>query len=240
MLRGKKVKVLMGLGILLVPSMLFGATSEGTKGVAKIDKLNVRSYPDSHKSEVINQLKVGDQVKVLYKVGKFYKVYTNDMSGFVYAEYIDSDNKASIQEQSIENVRDVITGESKVEQVISKGDEIVAEAMKYLGNPYVYGGSSLTKGTDCSGFTQGVMKLMGISIPRTSKAQSQTGTLISKEQLQKGDLLFFGNSSSSIFHTGIYIGDGKMIHASTSSDGIIIADAYTGGGAPLQVIRRVY
>lgn len=214
-----------------------------TEGVANVDSLNIRSYPDTNNSQVIGQLKAGDEVKLLYKVGKFYKVYANNMSGFVYADYIDTPYGKWIQEQDIAAVKDVVTGSNRAEEAVeeanSLGDEVVATAMKYLGNPYVYGGSSLTNGTDCSGFTQGIMKLMGISIPRTSRDQSRYGTLVSKSQLQKGDLLFFGDSSSSIFHTGIYIGDGKMIHASTSSRGIIIADAFTGGGAPLQVIRRV-
>ena len=65
------------------------------------------------------------------------------------------------------------------------------------------------------------------------------GALIAKENLQKGDLLFFGKSTSAISHCGIYIGDGKMIHASTPSTGIIISGAYTSGGVPLQVIRNV-
>lgn len=211
-----------------------------TEGVANTSKLNVRSYPDINQSEVLTQLNVGDEVRLVYKVDGFYKVYINGQSGFIYADYIDSIFGDFLPEQSIENVRDVVTGESKVKEESSKGDAIVEEAMKYLGTPYVYGGTSLTGGVDCSGFTQGVMRNMGISIPRTSKSQSQTGTLVSRDQLQKGDLLFFGNSASSIFHVGIYIGDGKMIHSGTSrTGGVIIANAFTGGGAPLQVIRRV-
>ncbi|MBU3812011.1 MAG: C40 family peptidase, partial [Candidatus Niameybacter stercoravium] len=69
--------------------------------------------------------------------------------------------------------------------------------------------------------------------------QSKVGTLITKENLQKGDLLFFGSSANNISHCGIYIGDGKMIHASTPETGIIISGAYKSGNLPLQVIRRV-
>ena len=173
-------------------------------------------------------------------------------------EYITIPEEIEIQENTLVGVRDLATGECKVkvqesetqEKVAeetketvasSKGDTIISTAMQYLGTPYVYGGSSLTKGTDCSGFTQGVMKLNGITIPRTSKQQSQTGQLVSKNDMKPGDLLFFGSSKSSIFHTGIYIGNGQMIHASTAkSGGVIIANAFTGGGAPLQVIRRVH
>ncbi|MBE6023186.1 MAG: NlpC/P60 family protein [Cellulosilyticum sp.] len=243
MLESRRLKGIIGLGMLLVPSMIFGQTSEDmttTSGISKVNQLNIRSFPDGDTSSIIGQLKAGEEVKITYKVGKFYKVYTSQTSGFVFSDYIDTQELEGIREQNVENVRDIVTGEAKVEEVVSSiGDQIVAEAMKYLGNPYVYGGNSLTSGTDCSGFTQGVMKLMGINIPRTSKAQSKVGTLIAKDNMQVGDLLFFGNSQSSIFHVGIYMGNGKMIHASTSSKGIIISDAFSGGGAPLQVIRRV-
>lgn len=265
MLRDKKIKMLMGVGILLIPSMVFAETTTVTTdaaeivvtqseaevnvihGTANIDHLNVRSYPDTKDSTIMDELKIGDQVNVVYKVNNFYKVYINGEPGFVYVDYIDVIEGAEIEEHELESVRDIVTGECKVQvvekenTVTSKGEVIVNTAMQYLGTPYVYGGSSLTQGTDCSGFTQGVMKLQGISIPRTSKEQSRTGQLVSTNEIQPGDLLFFGYSQSSIFHTGIYIGNGQMIHASTSSSGgVIIADAFTGGGGPLQVIRRVY
>ncbi len=258
MIKNKKIKMLMALSVLLVPNMVFAETSTVARetvedkvsvlseaesnilqGVVNIDNLNVRSYPDVNHSTVIGKLQTGDQVRIVYKTNKFYKVYINSEPGFVYADYIDTTGVENVEENSIESIRDLITGEAKISS--SKGEEIVKTAMQYLGTPYVYGGSSLTKGVDCSGFTQGIMNLQGIHIPRTSKAQSKTGQSISKEQMQAGDLLFFGDSPSSIFHTGIYIGNGQMIHASTSSSGgVIIADAFTGGGAPLQVIRRVY
>lgn len=218
------------------------------KGISNVESLNMRSYPDVKDSEVVDQLAEGTEVAILNKVGKFYKIDVNDKKGYVYADYIDSKFGSLVDELDMNEVVDTVSGkkgnesaekEEKVADKPSAGDQAVTTAMKYLGNPYVYGGTSLTSGTDCSGFTQGVMKLMGVNIPRTSKAQSKYGTLVSKNQLQKGDLLFFGHSSSSIFHVGLYIGDGKMIHASTPSTGIIISDAYRSGGAPLQVARRV-
>lgn len=201
-------------------------------------------------------------MKILYKVGKFYKVSVDDTYGFVFADYIDLKGEQSVQKQNISEVRDIVLGEEAVDKSVdikeektaegvevdnslknekqpAKGDNIVATAMQYLGKPYVYGGTNLQTGTDCSGFTQGIMKLAGINIPRTSKAQSQNGVLVDKKDLQKGDLLFFGSNKQSIFHTGIYIGNGKMIHSSTSDRGVIIGDAFKGGGAPLQLIRRV-
>lgn len=91
------------------------------------------------------------------------------------------------------------------------GLEIVKEAVKYLGTPYVYGGNSLTNGIDCSGFTQQIYKKFGIDLPRTSTAQSKvSGTRVSIKDALPGDLY------AAPGHAGIYIGDGKMIHADGS------------------------
>lgn len=209
-------------------------------GTVKATHLNIRSYPDTQKSKVIGSLKNGTNVEVLYKVNGFYKIIVNGSTGFVSSEYVDCKYDSYISTQSLSNVGEISvwTGDSAASSS-SKGEKVVETAMKYLGNPYVYGGNSLTNGTDCSGFTQGVMKIHGVTIPRTSSGQSKVGTLITKENLQRGDLLFFGSSTTAISHCGIYIGDDKMIHASSPSTGIIISGAYVSGGLPLQVIRRV-
>lgn len=99
---------------------------------------------------------------------------------------------------------------------------IVAYAKQFLGNPYVYGGTSLTDGTDCSGFTQGVYAYFNIKTGRTSRDQAENGTEISMDAVQPGDLLFYA-SGDYINHVALYIGDGKVIHASNSTTGIIIS-----------------
>lgn len=99
---------------------------------------------------------------------------------------------------------------------------IVAYAKQFLGNPYVYGGTSLTGGTDCSGFTQGIYKHFGITTGRTSRDQAANGRTISVSAVQPGDLLFYA-SGDYINHVALYIGDGKVIHASNSTTGIIIS-----------------
>lgn len=208
-------------------------------GTVKATSLNIRSYPDTQKSKVIGSLKNGTSVDVLYKVNGFYKIMINGSAGFVSSQYIDCKYDAYVGKQPLSNVGTIPVWTGGTVTNSSKGEKVVETAMKYLGNPYVYGGTSLTNGTDCSGFTQGVMKIHGITLPRTANEQSKVGTLITKANLQKGDLLFFGSSTSSITHCGIYIGNDKMIHASTASTGIIISGAYTSGGNSLQVIRRV-
>lgn len=214
-------------------------------GVVEASTLNIRSYPDINKSKVIGKLKRGTAVDVLYKVNGFYKIMINGSAGFVSSDYIDCAYDAYVNKQVLQNVGTIPVwtggGASSNTQVSSKSlrEQVVATAKKYLGNPYVYGGTSLTNGTDCSGFTQGVMKIHGINLPRTSSLQSKEGTLVSRQNIQKGDLVFFGTSPSNISHCGIYIGNGEMIHASTAKTGIIISSIDRMGSTPLQVIRSV-
>lgn len=102
------------------------------------------------------------------------------------------------------------------------GQSIANYAVQFVGNPYVYGGTSLTNGADCSGFTQSVFANFGISIPRTAASQASSGTSVSLSDIQAGDLLFYSDGSG-ISHVALYIGGGQVVHASTSSTGIIIS-----------------
>lgn len=101
---------------------------------------------------------------------------------------------------------------------------VVNFALQFVGNPYVYGGTSLTNGTDCSGFTQSVLANFGISIPRTAGAQSTGGRAVSLSNIQPGDLLFYsGSGDYGIGHVSMYIGNGQVVHASNSRTGIIVS-----------------
>ncbi|WP_349408662.1 C40 family peptidase [Pseudalkalibacillus sp. SCS-8] len=98
----------------------------------------------------------------------------------------------------------------------SKGEEVSSYAHKFIGTPYVYGGTT-PSGFDCSGFLQYVYNKIGVSIPRTSKAQSTYGTAVSKSDLKPGDLVYFSNTyKPGVSHSGVYVGNGKFIHASSS------------------------
>lgn len=115
------------------------------------------------------------------------------------------------------------------------GAAIVAYAKQFLGNPYVYGGASLTNGTDCSGFTMSVYAHFGYGLSRSSYTQVNNGRAVSMSSLQPGDLLFYKYGGSTISHVAIYIGGGQIIHASTEETGIIIS----GMGSPCAARRII-
>ena len=100
-----------------------------------------------------------------------------------------------------------------------KGADIANYACKFIGNPYVAGGTSLTNGADCSGFVMSVYQHFGISLPRSSYSQSTVGKGVSYSEAQPGDVIYYGG------HVGIYIGNGQIVHASTERTGIKITSA---------------
>lgn len=110
---------------------------------------------------------------------------------------------------------------TKSESSSSLRNDIVNYALKFEGNPYVWGGTSLTNGADCSGFTQSIFKHFGIRIPRTSRSQANSGRKVSVKTMQKGDLIFYSKNGR-INHVAIYIGNGKVIGASSRKEGIKI------------------
>lgn len=101
------------------------------------------------------------------------------------------------------------------------GEDIVEFALQYVGNRYVYGGTSLTKGTDCSGFVMRVYEAFGFDLPRSSYYQRSAGRSVSADDIQPGDIVCYSG------HVAIYIGDGKIVHASNAKDGIKVSDDYT-------------
>ena len=105
----------------------------------------------------------------------------------------------------------------------SLGQQIADYAVQFVGNPYVYGGTSLTNGTDCSGFTMSVMANFGIGLARTAADQSYGGTSVAISDIMAGDLLFYSDGSG-ISHVALYIGGGQIVHAATESQGIIISN----------------
>lgn len=114
-------------------------------------------------------------------------------------------------------------------------NQVINYALKFVGNPYVYGGNSLTNGTDCSGFTKLVYAKYGISLPRSAPQQSYSGTRVGLNNIMPGDLVFSGYEGQ-IGHVAIYIGNNKLVHALNSNVGIVVTDLYI---MPILDVRRV-
>ena len=105
----------------------------------------------------------------------------------------------------------------------AQGQEIANYALKFVGNPYHWGGISLTHGTDCSGFVQSVYEDFGYSIPRTSRDQAASaGRIVSENDMQPGDLIFYAHNGR-VHHVAMYIGNGKIVHAANKRQGIIVS-----------------
>jgi len=122
------------------------------------------------------------------------------------------------------------TAESIANGDTSLGQQVVDYALQFVGNPYVYGGTSLTNGADCSGFTMSVYAHFGIKLPRTGQ-RSAGYAIASYEEAQPGDLFFYSG------HVAIYMGNGQIVHAATPSQGICIGNARY---AKILAIRRIF
>ena len=189
--------------------------------------VNVRSGPGTNYSSV-GKAYSGDSAYIIGINTGWYKVIFQNAIGYIRSDYLDLteipyENKASDKEPVF------FKGGKSTGTPVSPGalsgasaQAIIATAKQYIGVPYVWGGSS-PSGFDCSGFVQYVFGKHGITLPRTSREQSNVGTWVSKSNLQPGDLVFYNTSGSGVSHLGIYIGNGQFIHASTSK-GVMISE----------------
>lgn len=176
--------------------------------------LNVREEP-STKSKVLEQVSSEERYEVLEVLDDWVKIVTlTGEEGYVHSDYVEV--KYALNEAV----------EFTPPMTSSRRQAVIDYAQQFLGNPYVFGGTSLTKGIDCSGFTMKVMAQFGVKLSHSSKAQSKEGREISYSEAQPGDLIFYTREGvSGIGHVAIYIGNGKIIHAASSRTGIIISNA---------------
>lgn len=193
--------------------------------VVKASALNVRSKADLG-SSVITLVPKGDTLEVLGENNGWIKVSLGDKTGYVSSDYVDiktgfMEAVSAEQEKEREKLEREKAEKEKNNAVSSLRQKIVNYALKFLGNPYVWGGTSLTRGADCSGFTQSIFKNFGIYIPRTSRTQASGGRRVSLDKIQPGDLIFY-RKNGRINHVVIYIGNGKVVGAASRSEGITI------------------
>lgn len=130
-----------------------------------------------------------------------------------------SDDSSKTEETSSESSSTTTQAPAPSSSGGGKGQQVADYACKFIGNPYVAGGTSLTNGADCSGFVMAVYQAFGISLPRSSYAQAGVGTAVSYSEAKPGDIIYYGG------HVGIYIGNGQIVHASTERTGIKITSA---------------
>lgn len=141
---------------------------------------------------------------------------TSDYEYDEYGNVIDTDN--TVDYNSDASSSDSSSDSSSASSSSGSGSSVVSYATQFVGNPYVWGGTSLTSGADCSGFVQSVYANFGVSLPRTSYEQQNAGYEVSYADAQPGDLICYGG------HVAIYMGNGQIVHASNARDGIKVSD----------------
>lgn len=182
--------------------------------------VNFRSEP-STSSSVLASLKNGATVSVTGVKSGWFKATYNGKTGYIHPDYITftgastSTSSTTNDNTADKNDADTIAPSNNAVSYTGSNEkraEVLDYAAQFLGTPYVYGGST-PSGFDCSGFTSYVFKNTVGTIPRVAQSQFDATTRVSMDELQPGDLVFFGSSASSISHVGIYVGDNTFIHS---------------------------
>lgn len=169
----------------------------------------------SLEAPVITLVAEGEELEVVSVEGEWVKIMLDDEEAYVFGEYVDIAKK-------LEKAVSVV--ELKYGQGVSDVRvDLVNYAKQFLGNPYVWGGTSLTNGADCSGFVLSIFKKYGVSLPHHSGSQAKMGTQVSLSEAKPGDLVFYAKNGT-VNHVAIYIGNGQVIHASSPKTGIKISN----------------
>lgn len=188
-----------------------------TIAVVTTDSLKIREQPNTD-CEVITQVPKGEELEVVdTDTQGWVKVSLDDDNVYVASEFVSIENKLS----TAVTMSELLYGEGVSDVRV----DLSQYAKQFVGNRYVWGGTSLTKGADCSGFTLSVFKKYGISLPHSSVAQAGYGVKVSPSQAQPGDLFFYAKGGR-INHVAIYIGSGQVVHASNPKTGIRVSSAY--------------
>lgn len=187
-----------------------------TVATVNTETLNVRAEK-STEAAVLSQVGNSEAFTVNSVADGWVEISVDDSVGYISQDYVTL-AQALPTAKTIEQVK-YGDGVSDVRA------SVVSYALQFVGNRYVWGGTSLENGVDCSGFTMRILGKYGISLPHSSKAQPSYGTKISSSEAKPGDLFFYG-SGRSISHVAIYIGNGQIVHASNKRDGIKVSNAF--------------
>ncbi len=176
------------------------------------ERLNVRSGPGLE-YEVWTQLSSQERQVVEEEIGDWYKISFNSTSGYINKEF----TKKSFY------VMEAMPW-SSISKYSEARQRLFAYAEQFIGTPYVYGGTSLTGGIDCSSYVQQCFRnVFGIQLPRTTREQINHGRAITMNEAKAGDLLFYRDANGTVNHVAIYMGDGKILHAAQSFGRIIVS-----------------
>lgn len=182
--------------------------------VVNTQTLKVREQPNTD-CAVITLIPQNEELEVVDVMDNgWIKFMLDDDEAYVSGDYVDVEERL---EKAV-TLTELLYGQGVSDVRVS----LVQYAKQYIGNPYVWGGTSLTKGADCSGFTMSIYKKYGVSLPHHAASQAQLGKKVSLAEAQPGDLVFYSKNGS-INHVAIYIGNGQVIHASSPKTGIKIS-----------------
>lgn len=190
---------------------------EVNEAVWATDGVNIRKGPGTNYDVIGSLVKHGSVTRTGIGNNGWSKIKYGNSTGYIKSEYLTTTNP------------NPGSGETT-------GEAVVKFALQFEGNPYVWGGNDLNTGVDCSGFTQQVYLNFGIRLNRTADAQRLNGRSVSMSEIKPGDLVFYGDGGYA-GHVALYIGDGKIIHASTPATGIIISNVNY--RTPMQINRVI-
>ena len=184
--------------------------------IVNTDMLNARSEPSTD-SKIWSLISNNEKYPVLKQIDGWVEIeLEEDSNAYVASDYVDV-------RYALPEAIKFSPLEEKANAAASLRTQIVNYALQFLGNPYVWGGTSLTKGADCSGFTLSVFGHFGISLPHYSGSQANMGKAVKSSEMRPGDLVFYANSKGTINHVGIYIGNGQIVNAASRRSGIKIS-----------------
>lgn len=217
-IKSGKVKGYVKSGYLLMGDAALAIAEKEVETVATVNTTTLRVREDtSTDSAIVSLVGEGEDLVVEKIVDDWYKVEVDDQKGYISGDYVTISQKLP----TASSVEELENGTGVSDTRVS----LVQYALQFVGNRYVWGGTSLTNGIDCSGFTMQIYARYGILLPHHAASQPGYGTRISASDAQPGDLFFYG-SGSTISHVGIYIGNGQIVHASNARTGIKISSAY--------------
>lgn len=225
------------LATAVAPSVVEGYT---LLGVVDADSgyINIREEMSTN-SDVVGKIRKDAICEVVSIEDEWCEIESGEIKGYISSEYLLTGAEANEKAESMmEEGQELETALTMTEYRYGKGVtdiqmEICEYARQFVGNPYRWGGTSLTKGADCSGFTMAVYANYGVSLPHSSKAQANCGDKVDLSEVQPGDLIFYGGNN--IHHVAMYIGNGQVVHAQSANTGIVVSSMYY--NTPTRAVR---